>query len=161
MVKSRGIFYHSGCQAGGRGNRPPRNSLSRCKPVFAQFATLRNSPARWREPQTKPPPRLSQGRPSKSRYALAIGCGPSSKRLIRRRCASAFGRTSSGHSISSTRLYESTGNLRCFNRKASRVTRLFRDLLEKLSQRGDYHFSGSAGGDLAEIITYYSKPSKA
>jgi Holliday junction resolvase-like predicted endonuclease len=32
----------------------------------------------------------------------------------------------------------------------------FRDLLEKLSSRSDHHFSGSAGGDLAEIMTYYS-----
>jgi hypothetical protein len=36
----------------------------------------------------------------------------------------------------------------------------FGDLLEELSNRGDHHFSGSAGGDLAEIITYYSKWSK-
>jgi hypothetical protein len=34
----------------------------------------------------------------------------------------------------------------------------FRDLLEKLSRRSDHHFSGSAGGDLAEIVSYYNSP---
>jgi hypothetical protein len=33
------------------------------------------------------------------------------------------------------------------------------DLLADLSKRGDQAFSGSAGGDLAEIVAYYgSKP---
>jgi hypothetical protein len=31
----------------------------------------------------------------------------------------------------------------------------FHQLLFDLSQRGDHSFSGSAGGDLAEIINYY------
>jgi hypothetical protein len=35
--------------------------------------------------------------------------------------------------------------------------RCFRNLLKELSSRTDHHFSGSAGGDLAEIIAYYSK----
>jgi hypothetical protein len=38
-----------------------------------------------------------QGHPSKSRHALAIGCCPNSKRMIRRRCANAFAQTSNGH----------------------------------------------------------------
>ena len=37
----------------------------------------------------------------------------------------------------------------------------FRNLLKDLSRRTDHHFSGSAGGDLAEIITYYSQTPKA
>ena len=72
---------------------------------------------------TGPAPTLAQGHPSKSRHALAIGCGPNLERRIRRRCANVFGQTSNGHTISSTQKRESAGNLRCFNRKASRVTR--------------------------------------
>jgi hypothetical protein len=32
----------------------------------------------------------------------------------------------------------------------------FRELLSALSRRSDHKFSGSTGGDLAEIVTYYS-----
>ena len=35
------------------------------------------------------------------------------------------------------------------------TTKILRRLLSDLSQRGDDGFSGSAGGDLAEIIAYY------
>ena len=34
----------------------------------------------------------------------------------------------------------------------------FRQLLADLSRRKDHSFSGSAGGDLAEIVSYYSSP---
>jgi hypothetical protein len=34
----------------------------------------------------------------------------------------------------------------------------FRQLLADLSRRKDHSFSGSAGGDLAEIVSYYNSP---
>ena len=34
----------------------------------------------------------------------------------------------------------------------------FRQLLADLSRRKDHSFSGSAGGDLAEIVGYYNSP---
>jgi len=36
----------------------------------------------------------------------------------------------------------------------------FYDLLADLSRRADHAFSGSAGGDLAEIVSYYNSGSK-
>jgi hypothetical protein len=34
----------------------------------------------------------------------------------------------------------------------------FRQFLADLSRRKDHSFSGSAGGDLAEIVSYYNSP---